>query len=399
RDPKLPEQFRSLPRSDVADFNWLTFSSITPRQKFVPDPDAAGGMAAEPTGISAIMAAEQGAAAGKEAQQPPTNTIHFGVTGGQTITLKPEEIPQDGKYHLYKIGRVEIKPSTTVIPGAKNMMTRPGTTVWALEGRKLGVCVDRLYDAAATNAEANTWNAYISLKVKGPAFVKGSTETNGVWMDRVLLVKPQPGEKLDPAEVQRLEEQKKMDARRPRVRVPQEAKGADGDPARVDWGKAAKGNEWSTFKGVPIARKVEARFAHDGKYLYIRLSEEGLASPLTNDPGVFSGDDWELLFAAKRGAPPYRQIGINPAGNSVQLAYGEDSSKWESGAKLISEAGANSWKMSLGFPLDRLLPGGAKPGQTIYVNIMRGGKEPLAWSPTFDGGFHALDRLGELVLE
>ncbi|MFC1454381.1 DUF4838 domain-containing protein [Verrucomicrobiota bacterium] len=31
RDPKLPEQFRNLPRSDVADFNWLTFSSLRPR--------------------------------------------------------------------------------------------------------------------------------------------------------------------------------------------------------------------------------------------------------------------------------------------------------------------------------------------------------------------------------
>ena len=46
RDSQLPEQFRDLPPRDVADFNWLTFSQIRPRQKFVPDDEAAGRMTA-----------------------------------------------------------------------------------------------------------------------------------------------------------------------------------------------------------------------------------------------------------------------------------------------------------------------------------------------------------------
>ncbi len=45
--------------------------------------------------------------------------------------------------------------------------------------------------AADANAlTANDWDAYVSLKVKGPAYVKGSTDSNGLWMDRVLLVRP-----------------------------------------------------------------------------------------------------------------------------------------------------------------------------------------------------------------
>ena len=44
----------------------------------------------------------------------------------------------------------------------------------------------------AADPEANVWEAYISLKVTGPAYMKGSTAPNGVWMDRALLVKPQP---------------------------------------------------------------------------------------------------------------------------------------------------------------------------------------------------------------
>jgi hypothetical protein len=183
RDPQLPERFRGLPQAKVADFNWLTFSPITPRQKFVADPDAAGGMTAEPAGLSAMLAAEEGTPSTGRTEALSTHTLTFGVTGGPAITLKPVEISQDGKYHLYRIGRVTIREGSA--PGAPS-----GTTVWALEGRKLGVCVDRLYVPDSADPDANVWDAYISLKVNGPAYVKGSTAPNGVWMDRVLLVKP-----------------------------------------------------------------------------------------------------------------------------------------------------------------------------------------------------------------
>jgi hypothetical protein len=63
--------------------------------------------------------------------------------------------------------------------------------VWALDGKKLGVNIDRVFVADAKNIRVNDWDAYISLKVKGPAYVGGSRDSNGVWMDRVLLVMPQ----------------------------------------------------------------------------------------------------------------------------------------------------------------------------------------------------------------
>jgi len=183
RNPQLPERFRGLPARSVADFNWLTFSPYTPSQKFVADPAAVGGMAAEPADLSAILAAEEGAPSADGVDANPKRTLTFGVTGGPTITLTPDQIPQDGAYHLYKIGRVTIREGSS--PGAPS-----GTTVWAMEGRKLGVCVDRLYVPEAADPDANAWDAYISLKVDGPAYVKGSRAPNGVRMDRALLVKP-----------------------------------------------------------------------------------------------------------------------------------------------------------------------------------------------------------------
>ena len=188
----------------------------------------------------------------------------------------------------------------------------------------------------------------------------------------------------------------------PQVRLRQLPKDVAGDPLKVDWSKAATGGEWYTILGCATPRKVEARFAQDGEYLYVRLTEEINPEALVNEPEIWGGDDWELFFAPKRGTKPYRQMGINPKGTHMELAYGESSDKWESGVNVISEAAANCWKVSLGFPLSRLLAGGVKPGQTVYVNILRacGGQgDTLAWSPNFENKFDSLERLGEIILE
>ncbi len=183
RDPQLPEQFRDLPPRDVADFNWLTFSQIRPRQKFLPDDEAAGRMTATFTERSRIQKAEEGGDApevGESGQH--RKPLIFGASVGkrigdrQTITVQPEDIPQDGKYHLYHVGRIRVQE---------------GTTVWALEGGRLGVNVDRLSVPEAKSPAVNEWDAYISLKLLGPAYVRGSKQRNGVWMDRVLLIRPQ----------------------------------------------------------------------------------------------------------------------------------------------------------------------------------------------------------------
>ena len=177
RDPKWPEPFRKAAPRDVADFNWLTFSPFAPsRQTFVDDKDAAGQMAAifAPT-VDPIRAAEKGASSIADGELDHRKPVTLGATGGATVTLGPDEIPQDGKFHVYKIGPIAVKKATTV---------------WALDGRKLGVNVDRLCVANAADRTTNEWIAHISLKFEGPAYVKGSTSSNGVSMDRVLLVKP-----------------------------------------------------------------------------------------------------------------------------------------------------------------------------------------------------------------
>jgi len=383
RDPQLPQQFRDLPPRDVADFNWLTFSHIRPRQKFVPDDEAVGGMTATFTEKSRIEKAEKGGnQADVAAEEQHRKALTLGVTGGPTITLRPDQIPQDGKYHLHRIGRIRVKP---------------GAMVWALEGKLLGVNVDRIFEPGSEDPAANDWNAYISLRLQGPAYVRGSTRPNGAWMDRVLLVRPQPGEEVDEAYKRQLTEERRRAALRPKVTAPLLASNAGGDPTRLDWSKAADAGGWWTLKGKRTDRKVSARFAHDGKWLYVRLVESMDPAKLVTDVGVWRGDDWELLISPERGVKPYRQIAVNPAGKFLELAYGEPA--WKSGANVASDTTGSAWTVGFAFPLARLLPGGAKHGQTFYMNILRGGKENLVWSPTFGDKFQALECFGEIVLE
>jgi hypothetical protein len=207
RDPKLPEEFRKLPSREVADFNWLTFSPYAPgRQSFVEDAEAAGGMAAAFVDD-------------KEKPDVHKTPLTFGVMGGPTVTLQPEDVPQDGKYHLFEVGRVNVKK---------------GTTVWAHASRSMGVNVDRVVVADATEPKVNDWDVHISLKVKGPDYVKGSTDANGIWLDRVLLVKPPANRRADANELRRQVDEAKMAARRaaapPQVQVRPAPKGAAGDP-------------------------------------------------------------------------------------------------------------------------------------------------------------------------
>jgi len=188
----------------------------------------------------------------------------------------------------------------------------------------------------------------------------------------------------------------------PKIAVPRCTNSPAGDPANVDWAKAAALGEWRTVAGDATERKIRARLAHDGTWLYIQLHEMIDPQTLVSDGTIWRGDDWELFFAAQR-ARPYRQIGVAPDGTHIALAPDEPGEGWQSGVKVVSDTSVpDSWTVRLAFPLDKLLPGGVKPGLEFYANFCRatpGFKELLAWSPTFDGRFNVTTRFGELKLE
>lgn len=177
---------------------------------------------------------------------------------------------------------------------------------------------------------------------------------------------------------------------------------AGGDPDRVDWSAAAVLGDWATLRGEPTERQVQARMAHDGEYLYLELEEAGIDPSklvLGDAVTVWNEDEWELFFARERG-PRYRQMGLNAAGVHYDLAYDEPRTEWDSGVILRSDTSApDRWTVRMALPLRRLVPGGAKPGDTLAFNALRATRmsRALAWSPTF-GGFREPARMGDITL-
>jgi hypothetical protein len=175
-----------------------------------------------------------------------------------------------------------------------------------------------------------------------------------------------------------------------------------GDPGKVDWRAAAALGRWRTLRGDPTPRQVQARLAHDGAYLYVALEEIGIdpsALIVGGDIPVWNEDEWEIFFGRQRG-PRYRQMGLNAAGVHFDLAYGEPGQDWDSGVVLRSEVSTpDRWTVRLALPLDRLVDGGAAPGDTLYFNALRATRmaRALSWSPTY-GGFREPTRMGEIRL-
>jgi hypothetical protein len=175
---------------------------------------------------------------------------------------------------------------------------------------------------------------------------------------------------------------------------------AGGDPNKVNWSSATVLGNWRGLTGDPTDRKIEARLAHDGRFLYLQLEERLDPQRLRRtDNTVWGEDEWEIYVARQR-ARPYRQMGVNANAVHLDIAWGEPSAKWDSGAVVVSDTkSTDHWTTRIAFPMAKLLPDGVEPDRTFYLNILRAtnSKDALAWVPTF-GGFHEPSRLGEITL-
>ena len=93
-------------------------------------------------------------------------------------TIKTD-VPQDEKYHWYKINAFDFGPNTML---------------WGFYWFT-SVSLNSAYANADGLPGFNIWETWISVKYTGPSYVKGSTQKNGVFLDRVILVKPEEAKK------------------------------------------------------------------------------------------------------------------------------------------------------------------------------------------------------------
>ena len=100
----------------------------------------------------------------------------FGVYDYETrkaISLQLNDIPQDEKYHWYKIGRFEI--------GKRSVL-------WGFFWCMM-VNLESFWTQADGIKDFNVWTIWISAKFTGPAYVKNSTRPNRIFLDQIVFVK------------------------------------------------------------------------------------------------------------------------------------------------------------------------------------------------------------------
>ena len=149
---ELREYCNIYPNQKGKDFNEKEF-----------DPNAAGGMAyrlGQKTTIDGTLLF----------RKPLTIGVYDKTNkkDGPHITIESTNIPQDGKYHLYKIGEYAISERTFVWTGD-----------WRIQ-----VYLNKAYFPPL----ARRMEIYVSIKVCGPAYVKDSADENSISVDRVILV-------------------------------------------------------------------------------------------------------------------------------------------------------------------------------------------------------------------
>ncbi|MDD5707619.1 MAG: hypothetical protein PHR35_16990, partial [Kiritimatiellae bacterium] len=187
---------------------------------------------------------------------------------------------------------------------------------------------------------------------------------------------------------------------------------AKGDPGKVAWDQAVDlGDKWYARGGKePSKRTFRGRVCHDGEYFYLELTEENVAmEQLLASALVFPADVWEPLFARQR-AQPFRQYAVGPTGHTRALSHGEINWRQnvempETGIRAVADTSGNRWVSRLSWPLATLVDQPVKPGDTIYMNILRTSNSKLAGEGPYGIDtwvsyctVREVDRLGEVKL-
>ncbi|MBQ6474127.1 MAG: DUF4838 domain-containing protein [Victivallales bacterium] len=88
--------------------------------------------------------------------------------------LKPEEVPQDGQYHLFLVG-------TYTLPKEPPLIQAWGQASWKLPLTRM------VNDLWREERIGKSYEVYVSAKLIGPAYVKGSQDENAVYVDRMIF--------------------------------------------------------------------------------------------------------------------------------------------------------------------------------------------------------------------
>ena len=164
---KTPAEFKHIPEDRIHVYGWPHFRDHSHHRNKQPihvdDPASSAKRAATP----AARIHDQ-----YEKYKPRSFGVYdYGTRKSMEKSIK--QLPQDEKYHWHYIGRADIQPGS-FFWAFRWFLQIPFVGVWQLsDGIK----------------EGNKWHVYVSARFTGPAYVKGSTSPNKLYIDYVVLTR------------------------------------------------------------------------------------------------------------------------------------------------------------------------------------------------------------------
>lgn len=192
----------------------------------------------------------------------------------------------------------------------------------------------------------------------------------------------------------------------------------DGDAINVDWSTFTPIKMFRNMVGFPSQdRSADFYIAHDGVNLYLRITDHVKTDRLIDTGQAWWNDRWELFVSrqsdrnAKHDEPktwgPYRQIGVRPSANAVDLWSSVQTDMDEFWKKQTlnfhNSKKADEWTFYLTLPLATISADGpVVPGEKVYVNALAPSEvnDVITLSPTLTPGrYHNVPRLAGFLLE
>jgi hypothetical protein len=171
----VPEQFKGYSEGDIRVYGYPQFRPMPHvHGNIVDDPESPTGKALASTNPSPDYHGAGKIVRGKNWAFPAAKFECGCLDVKRQKSIVIDKIPQDEKYHWYKIPSAELS-SKCLLWGH----------CWAIQ-----FDLSQAYQLADGISDNNVWDVWFSAKFTGPDWVKGSTKKNAVYLDQVVLVRP-----------------------------------------------------------------------------------------------------------------------------------------------------------------------------------------------------------------
>lgn len=161
-----PSQFADIPVENIKKFAWPHVRSGI----VIDDPESVTGKAL----VSPPKKEHDMSKPGAGSLYPTWFGLYDGQSKRSSSPLKLNDIPQDEKYHWYKVDSFDFGQDTFL---------------WGFFWLN-SVTLSSVYTNADGLPGFNTWEVWVSVKVTGPVYVKESRKENCIYLDQIILIKP-----------------------------------------------------------------------------------------------------------------------------------------------------------------------------------------------------------------